>query len=303
MRILVTGGAGFIGRHLVRRLVKLGHHVGVLDDLSSGDRNALPPSVRFVHASILDADVVRREVSQCDVIFHLAAVASVSACISNLVESHRVNVTGFLTLIEAARLGPKLPKFVYASSAAVYGDRSKIAAESDALSPLSPYGADKASMELHARAAGVVYGIQSIGLRFFNVYGPEQRPDSHYSGVISIFANRLLLGRELTIHGDGKQSRDFVYVTDVVDALIRAADFASINSPVVNVCTGVETSVSELAEAIASQADVPLRTTSLPARLGDIPVSIGDPSLAKSLLGFSSAVDIDSGLNLLLRSL
>ena len=223
-RALVTGGAGFIGRALAARLLREGAEVTVLDDLSSGDASRLDRGARLMEGSVTDPGRVAEAMAGADAVFHLAAIASVARCNEDLAASHRVNLGGFVNVLEAAAAREQRPALVYASSAAVYGDNPETPLREDARPrPLSPYGADKLGCELHASAAATVLGLRSTGLRFFNVYGPGQDPGSPYSGVISRFHRAATLGEGVTIFGDGGQTRDFVFVDDVVEALLSAA--------------------------------------------------------------------------------
>jgi UDP-glucose 4-epimerase len=300
---LVTGGAGFIGSHLVEDLLAAGHGVTVLDDLSTGKKENLPPQARLVRGSITDAALVKTLMARCDGCFHLAAIASVERCNNDWIDTHKVNMTGSITVLDAARVH-KVP-VVYASSAAVYGDAAALPIAEDAqIHPLSAYGADKRGVELHAMVAHSVHGVPSVGLRFFNVYGPRQNPHSPYSGVISIFAHRLAAGQRITISGDGTQTRDFVYVGDVVQALMRAMDY--LPSPIwervniFNVCTGRETSLLQLADTLGQALHVKPQIAFGPARGGDIKRSVGDPSLLEERLGFRPHTGLAQGLETML---
>ena len=247
-RYLVTGGAGFIGSHLVEALIADGHLVRVLDDLSSGRIENLPHGVDLITADVTEQRAVRRALSDVDGCFHLAAIASVERCRHEWLRSHKVNLAGTITVFEEAcraqkALGRPLP-VVYASSAAVYGNTSEIPiSEAAPTRPINAYGVDKLGCELHAAVASRIHKLQAVGLRFFNVYGPRQDPHSPYSGVISVFCQRILRGAPLEIHGDGSQVRDFVYVRDVVNALRRAMDAAAPAAQVFNVCTGIGTKI------------------------------------------------------------
>src|SRR5579862_232702 len=255
---LVTGGCGFIGSHLVDALLARGDRVRVLDDLSTGKRANIPASAELVIGDVADPSAIARAIGGVDGIFHLAAVASVQRSTEDWIGCHRTNLTGSIAVFDAARRArAKAPlPVVYASSAAVYGDNPAVPLRENAtLQPLSAYGADKLGSELHGRVAAHVHGVPTTGLRFFNVYGPRQDPRSPYSGVISIFCDRLRAGRAITIFGDGSQTRDFVYVGDVVAALAAAmARLVAAPQPlgdVVNVCTGRATAVGALAATIA----------------------------------------------------
>lgn len=305
MKALITGGAGFIGRRLAERLVASGVEVVVLDDLSSGDAGQLHPKAQLCVGSVLDPARVEDVLRGVDAVYHLAAVASVARCNDALVASHQVNITGLVTLLEAmARSAPR-PSLVYASSAAVYGGNiATPLRETDAVEPLSPYGADKLGCELHARSAAVVYGVRSTGFRFFNVYGPGQDPSSPYSGVISRFAERALANQEIVIHGDGLQTRDFVFVDDVVEALMRgAARKAGAAAEVYNVCTGQETSVLALADTLVRLAGgvSPIRHEE--GRVGDVRRSLGCPDKLRRDLDIPPTVGLQDGLKFLVEGL
>lgn len=297
-RWLVTGGAGFIGSHLVDALLARGDRVRVLDNLSSGKQANLAAAAELVLGDVADPRIVTEAADAVDGIFHLAAVASVERCSKDWVACHRTNVTGTITVLNQARQRSSKPlPVVYASSAAVYGanDRLPLAEAAD-LRPLSAYGADKLGSELHAQIAWSVHGVPNVGLRFFNVYGPRQDPSSPYSGVIAIFADRLAHGREIEIFGDGQQTRDFIFVSDVVAHLLAAmADLRS-GAQIFNVCTGHGTSVLEMAHALAQLAGRKPIIRYGAARRGDIRASIGDPTAARSAFGLVAGTNLLDGL-------
>lgn len=300
-RILVTGGAGFIGAHLVRRLIKAGYDVTVLDDLSSGKRENVPRAATFIEGSVLDRDAVRRALANVDACIHLAAISSVERCKRQLTSSHAINITGFLTIIEElAHSGAHFP-LVYASSAAVYGASQELPlSEAGRCIPLSPYGADKLSCELHARSAYEVYGIASLGLRFFNVYGPGQDPSSPYSGVIAKFAARLERGENIAIHGDGRQTRDFVHVDDVVEALLHALGRWDTGARIVNVCSGVETSISDLARIMIEETGSRSDITYIDGLSGEVRRSRGCVEALHAKIDYRCVTDLRAGLARLL---
>lgn len=300
--ILVTGGAGFIGAHLARRLLQIGHNVVVLDDLSSGTLGNIPEAANFIEGSILDREVVRAALCGVDACIHLAAVASVERCNRQLTSSHAINITGFLNIVEeVVNSGVNRP-LVYASSAAVYGASQDLPlSEGGRCVPLSPYGADKLSCELHARAAYEVYGISTTGLRFFNVFGPGQDPQSPYSGVITKFAQRLKNNENIAIYGDGTQTRDFVYVDDVVEALIRAVTRRQNGASVVNVCSGVETTINDLARIMIEATNSRCSIEHVDGLLGEVRRSRGCMQALQSELDYRCRTDLRTGLTLLLR--
>nr|WP_294553473.1 NAD-dependent epimerase/dehydratase family protein [uncultured Rhodopila sp.] len=294
---LVTGGAGFIGSHLCEALAARGDSVRVLDDLSTGHRHNLAPGIPLTVGDVADPDAVARAMEGVDGCFHLAAIASVEKGVTDWLGTHRANITGTITVFDAIRRqGSRIP-VVYASSAAVYGDAATVPiAEAEPRTPLSAYGADKYGCELHARVASHVHGIPTVGLRFFNVYGPRQDPKSPYSGVISIFCERIAADQPISIFGDGGQTRDFVYVADVVAALLAAMALRPSDAPVFNVCTGIPTSVQALAALIAELAGKTLDAQTKPPRAGEIRHSLGVPDLADSVLGLKERVKLRDGL-------
>lgn len=300
---LVTGGAGFIGSHLVRSLLADDYDVRVVDDLSTGRRKNLPEGAALTVGSVLDDRVMRPLLMEADEIYHLAAIASVQKCTENYEASHQVNAVSAIKMLEFAStaLGKR---FVYASSAAVYGDTTNNpVSEQSATRPISVYGADKLTVEIHANAAFETYGVSSVGLRFFNVYGPRQDPTSPYSGVITRFANQIMTGRVIEVHGDGLQSRDFIHVADVVRALRLAARDAGAGARVYNVCTGQETTVLSLAEVLGRAFGAKPSMTFGPARTGDIRASIGCPDSAAAALGFTFLTPLSEGLSSYVQAL
>ncbi|RAU21944.1 epimerase [Paramagnetospirillum kuznetsovii] len=300
---LVTGGCGFIGSHLVDRLLADGHDVRVLDDLSSGRRENLNERATLIVGDVCDAAVVKSAMDGADGCFHLAAVSSVQRSTEAWAATHSINQTGAINLFEAARsaAGARPVPVVFASSAAVYGDSEALPLQEAGVAlPISPYGADKLGCEFHARAAARVFEGRFAGLRFFNVFGPRQDPASPYSGVISIFADRALRGLDLMIFGDGEQVRDFIHVSDVVRCMAKAMAFlegqpSGYFSPF-NVCRGERVSVNMLAQAVlrASGSTVPISHG--PARCGDIRYSQGDPAHSQSVLGFAAEITLIQGL-------
>jgi UDP-glucose 4-epimerase len=228
--------------------------------------------------------------------FHLAAIASVERGVKEWRETHRVNLSATVAVLDAAHRAGRVP-VVYASSAAVYGSNADLPlVESAATRPLSSYGADKLGCELHARVGGIVHQVPTLGLRFFNVYGARQDPASPYSGVISIFAGRLLRGEALTIHGDGRQTRDFVHVSDVVAALRAGIAAATCDGPVLNICSGCATSVLELATLIGHACEVPPELRFGLPRAGEVRHSLGAPGGARAQLNLSSVMPLAVGL-------
>jgi UDP-glucose 4-epimerase len=300
-RYLVTGGAGFIGSHLVHHLTTLGCGVRVLDDLSTGHRANLPHQVDLRVANVSDADVTKRAAAGCDGVFHLAAVASVARSVEDWVGTHRVNQAATVAVLDAARQFDNLP-VVFASSAAIYGDQCP-AVEEMKPAPRSAYGADKAGSELHLQAGWWSYALPSAAMRFFNVFGPRQDPASPYSGVISAFLARASTGQPLTVHGDGLQSRDFIFVADVVRFLSTAMDRLNEHPAhfACNVCTGEGTTIAQLAEMTEMLSRRSVRIERSTSRSGDIRHSRGDPRAARNLLGVQAEMPLDVGLAATMR--
>ena len=298
-RYLVTGGAGFIGSHLVDALRARGDEALVLDDLSTGHRSNLPTGVRLIEGDVADAAAVRDAIAGADGCFHLAAIASVQRSNEDWLGTHRANQTGTIAVLDAARTagGGKPIPVVYASSAAIYGDAKDLPlTEAVAPRPMTAYGADKLGSELHARVAGVVHGVPTTGMRFFNVYGPRQDPKSPYSGVISVFADRVRQGLEIGIHGDGGQTRDFIFVADVVRHLLAAMSTSIPEARVFNVCTGKATSIVELAQALMTASGRTVEVRHGRARAGDIRASLGNPARAVARLGLKAETPLVDGL-------
>ncbi|MHA1567169.1 MAG: NAD-dependent epimerase/dehydratase family protein [Alphaproteobacteria bacterium] len=295
---LITGGCGFIGSNLAEAMLAAGHKIRVLDDLSTGKHENLPPNTELLVASITDADAVDKAMRGVDACIHLAAIASVQRSTEQWAGASQVNLTGTINIFQAARQAPNGPlPVVYASSAAVYGTASApIITEDLPKRPTSAYGVDKLGCELHASIGGGLFGLPTFGLRFFNVYGPRQDPSSPYSGVISIFMDRISTGAAITINGDGEQIRDFIYVGDVVSAIQSALTAASPQAPVANLCTGEPTTINDLLALIGQCFDrVPEATFGAP-RAGDIQRSLGDNALAKKLLNWKPKVSLREGL-------
>jgi UDP-glucose 4-epimerase len=299
---LVTGGCGFIGSHLADALVADGHRVRILDDLSTGKLQNKPPAAALVEGDVADPATVARAMAGMDGCFHLAAIASVERGNRDWHGTHRVNLTGTVNVFEAARAAGGV-SVVYASSAAVYGDNPDVPLDEAATArPLSAYGADKLGCELHARVATGVHGVPAIGFRFFNVFGPRQDPSSPYSGVISIFCDRLRAGCPVTIFGDGEQTRDFVYVGDVVRGLLAGMDKRPRDPAVFNLCTGRATSVLDLARTIGELCGGSPAIEFAPPRAGEIRVSLGNADLAARHLDWRAETSLKDGLARILSS-
>jgi UDP-glucose 4-epimerase len=301
----VTGGAGFIGSHLTDALLAAGHTVRVLDDLSTGRIENLDRRCQLIRGSVTDPETVRRALHGVDGCFHLAAVASVARANEDWTGTHRVNVTGTVTVLDAARAAGGMP-VIYTSSAAVYGDCGTAPAHEDQpANPMTAYGADKFGSELHARVGLLMHKLSTIGLRPFNVYGPRQDPSSPYSGVISIFARRIADDLPVNVHGDGRQTRDFVFVADVVAHFVAAMRRleSGQDGGVFNVCTGTATSLLDLVQLLGEQYGRTPRLVFGPARAGDIRQSRGDPTRAIAALGVRATTRLADGIADTLASL
>jgi dTDP-glucose 4,6-dehydratase len=299
-KVLVTGGAGFIGSNLVRRLLQEKHSVVVLDNLSSGKTENLQginnrSDFQFIQGDVRDSKAVKHALDDVNIVVHLAALIDVSASIADPTLTHEVNVTGTLNVLkEAAR--QNVNKMVFASSTAVYGDAKTLPVrEESPCQPISPYAASKAAAEAYCSAYSSCYGLDTVRLRFFNVYGPKNE-NSVYSGVITKFLRKAQQNRALTIEGDGEQTRDFIYVDDIIRALTAALERQGTRGDVFNVCTGKPISINKLVSTLAAVTGKKLRTTHVRARVGDIRASYGDPSRAAIKLGFQARVDLAEGL-------
>jgi UDP-glucose 4-epimerase len=298
-RALVTGGAGFIGSHLTETLVSEGCQVVVLDNFATGHRSnldAVTGSVELVEGDIRDYNTVRQATEGCEAVFHLAAMVSVPQTVEQPLESAAVNDMGTMHVLEAAR-GGGVTSLVFASSSAVYGDDPDLPKSEEMIpKPLSPYAVQKISGEYYTRLYHQLYGMQTTSLRFFNVYGPKQDPSSPYSGVISIFMSQAVQKRPPTIYGDGTQSRDFVYVADVVRALVKAASAEAASGRSINVGTGISIDINYLWKIIADMAGLTIKSRYAPQRTGDIVASVAAIGSSKTLLGFEPTVAFEKGL-------
>jgi nucleoside-diphosphate-sugar epimerase len=295
--VLVTGGAGFIGSHLVDALLARGARVRVLDDLSTGRRENLSDSVELVEGDIREARVCRAACSGVAYVFHQAALGSVPRSISDPATTVAVNVTGTANMFAAAR-DAKVRRVVYASSSSVYGDAESILKrEGEEGRPISPYAASKVVNEELADVFARCYGMEMVGLRYFNIYGPWQAPDGPYAAVIPRFFRACLAGEAPVIYGDGGQSRDFTFVEDAVLAnLLAAGAPAEACGRAYNVARGERTTVAELAERVREAVGSGLPPRHEPPRPGDVPHSQADPSAAEARLGFRARVGLREGL-------
>lgn len=302
---LVTGGLGFIGTHLVTKLLADGHRVIAMDDLSNHSSDSLCEFSKSRNFDLIEHDVskplphIERPI---DKVFHLAALVSVPDSFQNPLRTHQVNETGLINVLDFCRVN-KVEKLVYASSCAVYGNSDNVPLrESELVVPESPYGLTKLNNEYYARFYHQAYGTASVGLRFFNVYGPGQKPNSAYAGVISIFMDRAMKDQEVTIYGNGGQIRDFVYVEDIARAMIAAAE-SDASLDVFNIGTGIETSINQLFDTISLAVNYNQKPNYAPVRLGDVEVSCSDPSKIEKRIGFKTKWNLKDGIMALFESM
>jgi UDP-glucose 4-epimerase len=296
--VLVTGGAGFIGSHLVEALVKSKHDVTVLDNLSSGKHSNLASAkdkITFIKGDVSDQAILKKACAKQDYVFHLAAIASVPYSIQYPLETHEINTTGTLKVLLAAR-DAKVKRFIYSSSAAVYGDEPSLPKkETSPLKPQTPYALTKLAGEQYTLMFHKLYGIETVALRYFNVFGPRQDPNSPYSGVITKFVAALKANKQPIIFGDGMQTRDFVFVSDVVQANLKAMT-APVAGRVFNIATGVQVSIKEMLAHLNEILNTKIAPKYEPRQPGDILHSVADISEAKKALHFSPSITFHEGL-------
>ena len=296
---LVTGGSGFIGGHLSEALVAGGWRVRVLDDFSSGREEnlaAVAADVELVRGSICDPETLARAVDGVEVVFHQAAVPSVPRSIAEPVRTNEVNVTGTLNVLEAARQGG-VRRVVYAASSSAYGDTEELPKiETMPAIPLSPYALQKYAGEVYCRLYNALYGLETVALRYFNIYGPRQDPKSAYAAVIPLFVTACLENDPPTIHGDGEQTRDFTMVADAVQANLRAADAPDAPGHVCNVAAGRRISLNQLMDQIRELTGSSVEAHHGPPREGDVRDSLASLDRARALLGYEPSVDVREGL-------
>lgn len=299
---LVTGGAGFIGSHLAAELLSRGARVRIIDNLSTGYREniaELDGDVDFINASINDAAALKHALSGVELVFHEAAIPSVPRSVASPVETHEASVNGTFALLLAAR-EEKVRRIVYAASSSAYGDQPESPKrETMRPDPLSPYAVAKLVGEYYCQVFFRSYGLETVSLRYFNVFGPRQDPGSEYSGVISRFVSALQLGKRPVIYGDGEQSRDFTYISNVVDANMRAAEARDAVGKVFNIGNGKSATINELLKTLkALSGNEDVTAEYFPARGGDVRHSLADLSQAKSVLGYTPQVGLEDGLRL-----
>jgi UDP-N-acetylglucosamine/UDP-N-acetyl-alpha-D-glucosaminouronate 4-epimerase len=299
LRYLVTGGAGFIGSNVVDELLRRGHSVVVLDDLSTGNEENLAgvrSAIDLRIGSVIDLATVQSACVDVDCVIHLAARTSVPKSVKDPLETNSVNIDGTLNVLVAAR-DAKVRRFVYAASSAAYGETPTLPKiESMPAEPISPYGVTKFVGELYAQVFGRVYGLENASVRYFNVFGPRQDPTSQYSGVLSRFMLAILKGEPLVIYGDGEQSRDFTFIDNIVDETLRACEAPGASGKVFNGGTGVRVTLNEVAKLLEKIAGKKIQTKYEPPRDGDIRDSQADISLARKILGYTPCVLFEEGL-------
>ena len=295
---LVTGGAGFIGSHLTEELVGLGHRVRVADNLITGTRRNIEHirAVEFLEGDLADRQFAERAVGGMDYVLHQAAIPSVPRSVADPIASNRANIDASLNVLVAAR-DSGVKRLVFAGSSSAYGDLPTLPKREDMLTqPLSPYALQKLVAEQYCQMFTRLYGLETVTIRYFNVFGPRQDPGSPYSGVISLFATALLEGRRPTIYGDGEQTRDFTYVANVVDGVLRACQATSVAGEVINVATGGRISLNRLLRAMNGLVGTNLAPIYEDARQGDVKESQADISKAQTLLGYRPIVSLEEGL-------
>jgi UDP-glucose 4-epimerase len=295
-RYVVTGGAGFIGSHLVEALVRQGESVRVADDFSTGRRENVPPGIEVVEGDLADPGVAARAVAGAEFVLHQAAIPSVPRSVRDPVASHRANVDATLQVLVAAR-DAGVRRVVYAGSSSVYGDTPVLPKHEDmAPAPKSPYALQKLIGEQYCRLFTSLYGLETVTTRYFNVYGPRQQPGSPYSGVISLFIEAAVEGRQPIVHGDGRQTRDFTFVEDVVRGVLACATTPALAGEVMNLAPGGRVSLLEVLDALGSIVGRRIEPVFAPTREGDVRDSQADSTRAIRLIGFRQQVPLREGL-------
>lgn len=296
---LVTGGAGFIGSHIAETLVRRGDRVRVLDNLSTGfaaNMDSFRDRIEFIEGDVVDAQTVAQAAEGVDCIFHEAALASVPLSVERPLDSHAACATGVVTVLDAARRAG-VRRVVYAASSAAYGDQpASSKRETDLPNPLSPYAAAKLAGELYCQAFWSSFGLETVVIRYFNVFGPRQDPHSQYSAVIPLFITAMLEGRQPVIYGDGRQSRDFSFVANVVHANLLAADAPEAVGKTLNAANGRSTDLLTLLDALNRLLGLNVQPQFAPPRIGDVRESQADITLARQVLGYEPQVDFEEGL-------
>lgn len=295
---LVTGGAGFIGSHLTEELVRRGHRVRVADSLITGKRKNIAhlPEVEFLEGDLADLDFARRVAAECDYVLHQAAIPSVPRSVKDPITSNRANVDATLNMLVAAR-DAGVRRLVFAGSSSAYGNTPTLPKhEGMPTGPLSPYALQKVIGEQYLQMFTRLYGLETVSIRYFNVFGPRQDPSSPYSGVISVFATALLQNRPPTIFGNGEQTRDFTYVANVVDGVLRACEAPKANGEIINVATGGRISLNQLFDTMRRLIGATVEPVYAETRAGDVGDSQADITLAHEILGYQPTVSFEDGL-------
>jgi nucleoside-diphosphate-sugar epimerase len=295
---LVTGGAGFIGSHLAEELLRRGHRVRVADSFITGRRENLQviPSAEFVEGDLADVSFAERACAGVEYVLHQAAIPSVPRSVDDPVTSNRANITATLNVLDAARRAG-VKRLVYAGSSSAYGDTPTLPKHEDMpTAPKSPYALQKLVGEQYCQMFTQLYGFETVTTRYFNVFGPRQDPGSPYSGVISLFATAIPAGKQPIIYGDGEQTRDFTYIANVVDGVLRACEAPNVAGEVINVATGLRISLNDLIRVLNKLVGTNIQAIYKEPRAGDVRDSQADISKAKALLGYAPRVSFEEGL-------
>jgi len=299
MKLLVTGGGGFIGSHLAMQLAELGHEIRILDNFASGQRSnmlALPDDVELIEGDIQSYERAHNAVIGCDIVFHQAALPSVPRSVQDPLTSNATNITGTLNILLAAR-DAGVRRVIFASSSSIYGSSPEMPKREDVLPlPISPYAAAKLACEGYCRSFADVYGLETVALRYFNVFGPRQDPRSEYAAAVPKFINELMAGERPTVFGDGEQSRDFAYVENIVQANLLAMDAQGVAGQVFNVACGERITINQLLAELRDILDADIEAEYVASRPGDVRHSLADISRARVALGYEPSVGLREGL-------
>ena len=299
MKTLVTGGGGFIGSHLAAHLAELGHDIRILDNFASGQRSnmlALPDDVELIEGDIQSYERAHNAVICCDIVFHQAALPSVPRSVQDPLTSNATNITGTLNVLLAAR-DAGVRRVIFASSSSIYGSSPEMPKREDVLPlPISPYAAAKLACEGYCRSFAEVYGLETVALRYFNVFGPRQDPRSEYAAAVPKFINELMAGESPTVFGDGEQSRDFAYVQNIVEANVLAMDAQGVAGQVFNVACGAAVTINELLDELRLLLDTDIEADYVAPRPGDVRHSLADISRARTALDYEPSVHLREGL-------
>jgi UDP-glucose 4-epimerase len=299
MKTLVTGGGGFIGSHLAAHLAELGHDIRILDNFASGQRSnmlALPDDVELIEGDIQSYERAHNAVTGCDIVFHQAALPSVPRSVQDPLTSNATNITGTLNVLLAAR-DAGVRRVIFASSSSIYGSSPEMPKREDVLPlPISPYAAAKMACEGYCRSFAEVYGLETVALRYFNVFGPRQDPRSEYAAAVPKFINELMAGESPTVFGDGEQSRDFAYVQNIVEANVLAMDAQGVAGQVFNVACGEAVTINQLLDELRILLDTDIEADYVAPRPGDVRHSLADISRARAALDYAPSVHLREGL-------